>query len=108
MADGSFWEKTCRKLEKAQTDNQSFDPEVFCQDMNIKSESSEDIQWLSSTFVAPYLVHILVVIEADGSEGFLRVDCGNRDVPLYTYGPFNSLAEAKRSVGEVREAWTDA
>ena len=108
VADGTVWERVCKELEKAQAKHHGFEPETFFQDKDILSEPPEDIQWLSSTFVAPYLVHIFVVIEADGSQGFLRVDCGERGVPVFTYGPFNSLAEAKRSVGEVRDAWTDA
>ncbi len=73
----------------------------------VELDEAEDIRWVASTWIDPNMLYIFACISPVCQPEYLITYHSDGGFFAGWTGPWGSLIEAKQSVGEAPEGWTD-
>jgi hypothetical protein len=73
----------------------------------IELEHGEQVDWVSSTWMAPDLVNLFTCGTGAEPMTIVATRHGDRGVLVGIDGPWNSIDDAKNALGEAPEGWSD-
>ena len=70
-------------------------------------EDAESVSWISSTWIEPRAVNLHICTIRGESDNVFATEHGDRGVLVEINGPWESVEDAKKSYGFVKEGWSD-